>query len=76
MEGAAVFVVTGAVFVAEAAGAEAAVAALAAVSAVGVFALNQSFTPLWPAHAPAFISLDVYEPSLQRPVEPLGAAGA
>src|SRR5579864_7876648 len=37
------------------------------------FAPYHSFTPLWPAQAPRFVSTDVYVPSLHSPVEPAGA---
>ena len=44
------------------------------VVAAAAEAPYQSFTPLCPAHAPLFVAFDVYEPSLHKPVDPVGAA--
>ena len=49
-------------------------AAAGPVAAAAPAAANQLFTPLWPEHAPLFVAFVVYEPSLQSPVEPAGAA--
>ncbi len=64
----------GAVFAGIVAGAGADAAVVLAGVGAAAAAANQSFTPLWPAQAPFFVSLDVYEPSLHKPVKPLGAA--
>lgn len=58
-----------------AAGTATAFAVVAAGAVVdGATPANHCLTPLWPAHAPFLVALDVYEPSLQRPVDPEGAA--
>ena len=48
-----------------------------AAEEVAALAANQVFTPWCPRHAPFFVAVLVYEPSLHCPVEPAGApAGA